>query len=184
MASETETALLVEVPAADAAVGPYRDILDLAAGWGVPAHLTVLYPFVPPAQLDDEVRSVVADIAATVPAFELTLAGIEWFGADLVWLAPDDPEPLRQLTARVVARFPDHQPYGGEITDPTPHLTVAHLGTLADRRAAAAAVLPRLPIRQRVTEVALWAGSPEPAAWHRCGAFPLGRSLGDVHRHR
>ena len=60
MAPATETALLVEVPAADAAVARHREILDLAAGWGVPAHLTVLYPFVPPAQLDDDVQSAVA----------------------------------------------------------------------------------------------------------------------------
>src|SRR6478609_2078534 len=132
MASETETALLVEVPAADAAVGPYRDILDLAAGWGVPAHLTVLYPFVPPAQLDDDVQSAVAEIASRVPAFDLTLAGVKWFGSDVVWLAADDLGPLRQLTTLVVERFPDHQPYRGAIADQTPHLTFGNLRTLAD----------------------------------------------------
>ncbi len=44
---DTETALLVEVPAAEPYVAQYRSKLDTNAGLGIPAHITVLAPFVP-----------------------------------------------------------------------------------------------------------------------------------------
>jgi hypothetical protein len=40
-----ETALIVAVTAADPLVTVHRQRFDVTAGWGVPAHLTVLYPF-------------------------------------------------------------------------------------------------------------------------------------------
>ena len=47
-----ETALLLPVPAAESSVGQHRARLDQAARDGVPAHITVLYPFLPPAGID------------------------------------------------------------------------------------------------------------------------------------
>ena len=43
-----ESALLVAVPAAEPAVAAHRSRLDTSAAVGVPAHITVLYPFLPP----------------------------------------------------------------------------------------------------------------------------------------
>jgi len=31
----------------------HRAHLDMAASWGVPAHVSVVHPFVPPADVDD-----------------------------------------------------------------------------------------------------------------------------------
>ena len=42
-----ESAVLVPVPEAERAVSRHRARLDGAAARGVPAHVTVLYPFVP-----------------------------------------------------------------------------------------------------------------------------------------
>src|ERR1700761_7063123 len=52
-ARDEQSALLIRVPAAEPAVGAHRARLDASARDGVPAHLTVLYPFLPPAQIDD-----------------------------------------------------------------------------------------------------------------------------------
>jgi hypothetical protein len=49
----TESALVVVVPEAEAAVNAHRRRLDPAAAWGVPAHVTVLYPFAPPHTLTE-----------------------------------------------------------------------------------------------------------------------------------
>lgn len=49
-----ESALLVLVPEADPVVGEHRALLDLSARDGVPAHLTVLYPFLPPQRIGPE----------------------------------------------------------------------------------------------------------------------------------
>jgi hypothetical protein len=51
----TQTALIVPIPAAENAVGPFRATLDRSASWGVPAHVTVLYPFLPPDKINSEV---------------------------------------------------------------------------------------------------------------------------------
>ena len=48
MTEPTESAVIVAVPAAEPAVRAHRQQFDRAAAWGVPAHVTVLYPFVPP----------------------------------------------------------------------------------------------------------------------------------------
>jgi len=47
-------ALLVLVPVADPVVGPHCARRDLSARDGVPAHLTVLYPFLPPERIGPE----------------------------------------------------------------------------------------------------------------------------------
>jgi hypothetical protein len=47
-ATAAESAVLVPVPEAERGVSGHRNRLDRAAVWGVPAHVTVLYPFVPP----------------------------------------------------------------------------------------------------------------------------------------
>ena len=49
-----ETALIVEVPAAEVVVGRHRAWLDRAAALGVPAHVMVLYPFRPAELLASE----------------------------------------------------------------------------------------------------------------------------------
>jgi len=54
----TESALIVPVPEAEPVVGEFRASLDRCAGWGVPAHVTVIYPFRAPDRLDaDELRA-------------------------------------------------------------------------------------------------------------------------------
>jgi hypothetical protein len=48
-----ESGLIIIVPEAEALVRPFRDRYDARAALGVPAHITVLYPFKPPDQIDD-----------------------------------------------------------------------------------------------------------------------------------
>src|SRR3954466_7686850 len=95
----TQTALIVPVPEAEEAVGPFRASLDTAASWGVPAHVTVLYPFLPPARIDDQVLSAIGDTVAAVSRFDVTLTHVEWFDDAAVWLAPEPAHPFRSLTA-------------------------------------------------------------------------------------
>jgi 2'-5' RNA ligase len=170
----TETALIVPVPEAEEAVGPYRASLDTAASWGVPAHVTVLYPFLPPTRIDDQVLASVGDLVAAVPRFEVTLGRVGWFGDTVVWLAPEPDGPFRALTAAVWERFPETPPYGGAHPDSTPHLTIGHdvPGPVLAR--AAEAVSAHLPLRAAVPSVRLMSGSPEPGSWRTVVEFPLG----------
>lgn len=103
-----------------------------------------------------------------------------WFGDEVVYVAPDDPEPFVALTSAVVAAYPDHPPYGGAYAEITPHLTIGHGQELGVLRSAEQEVLPRLPFRQRVDHVELWSG-PDLAGgrggpWRRVRDYALGSS--------
>ncbi|HEY5398126.1 MAG TPA: hypothetical protein VIL16_22320 [Trebonia sp.] len=63
---DMQSALLVLVPAAEPVVGPHRARLDSSARDGVPAHLTVLYPFLPPAEIGQGVLAKLSRLFAAV----------------------------------------------------------------------------------------------------------------------
>lgn len=176
LADATETAVLVLVPESEPAVGEHRAHLDVAASWGVPAHLSIVYPFVAPAAVDDVVLARLADAVGTVPAFDGTLATTAWFGDDVLWLAPDRAVPFLRLIEAVVTAFPAHPPYGGIHGDPVPHLTVGErrLGSTAELIAAERSVRAHLPIRARVDSAVLLAGRPAPGSWRTVAELPLG----------
>jgi 2'-5' RNA ligase len=169
----TETALVVTVPQADDAVGPYRSRLDPAAAWGVPAHLTIVYPFAPPVRIA-ALLPAIEDAVRSVRAFDFTLARTAWFGSTVLWLAPEPSEPFRALTSAVERQFPEYPPYRGEFADVVPHLTVGDGAPEADLRAAETALRPLLPIRARCTAVRLIAGTSATGSWRTVAELPLG----------
>lgn len=101
------------MPALEPVVGRHREHLDVAAGWGVPAHVTVLYPFAPPDAVDEALLGKLAAAIGTVPQFRCTFAATDWFGHDVLWLRPGPVEPFRALTKAVLSAFPQYLPYGG-----------------------------------------------------------------------
>jgi hypothetical protein len=168
-----ESGLLVEIPQAEPAVGRFRERLDSGARLGVPAHITVLYPFIPPAELDDGVLGQLERLFAAVPRFAFRLDRTSWFGQGAVWLAPSDPGPFRLLTQRVVEAFPAYPPYGGDFEDPTPHLTIGDSPAVDDLRAAEESVRPLLPIIGEVTAVSLITQEIPGGQFSRAATFPL-----------
>jgi 2'-5' RNA ligase len=175
-----ETALLVAVPEAEPAVGEHRARLDSSARGGVPAHLTVLYPFLPPASVDGAVLASLRRLFAGFAPFDVTLDRVSWFGEEVAWLAPRDDRPFRALTGAVVAVFPDCPPYGGRYADVIPHLTIGDRDDPGALRAAAEAVRAHLPVATRAAAVTLMAGpapgnpATPPGQWRTLAAFPLG----------
>lgn len=171
----TQTAVLALVPAAEPAVARHRAHLDPAARWGVPVHVTVLYPFVDPKDVDDRLLARLADAVQTVPAFDVSFHEVGWFGHDVLWLAPQPAQPFRDLTAAVVTAFPDHPPYAGAFDGSTPHLTIGErrLGGLDALQRAGAEVAAALPIHARVERVQLFVGTDAPDAWSIAHELPL-----------
>jgi 2'-5' RNA ligase superfamily len=168
-----ESGLLVEIPQAEPAVRRFRERLDPSAGLGVPAHITVLYPFIPPAGLDAAVLGQLERLFAAVPRFAFRLDRTSWFDDQVVWLAPSDPGPFRTLIQRVVEAFPAYTPYGGEFEDPTPHLTIGDGHPVADLRAAEESIRPLLPIIGEVTAVSLITQEIPDGQFRPTAAFPL-----------
>jgi hypothetical protein len=170
----TESAVIVAVPEAEAAVGSWRSELDTAAGWGVPAHVTVISPFLPPNRIDRRALDLLAGAAMTVPRFQVEFRRVQWFGDSVVWLAPEPAEPFRALTAAVWQAFPESPPYGGSFPDVVPHLTVGEGANFERLRLAGNAVLAQLPIRASVAAVRVICGSATPNSWHQIAELPLG----------
>src|SRR5215469_12520474 len=171
----TKSAVLAAVPEAEPAVAALRARLDSSAAQGVPAHVTVLYPFVHPDRLGPKVIDALAEAVASAAAFAMSFRQVGWFGEDVLWLAPDPAGPFHALNQAVWDRFPDHPPYGGEIANVVPHLTVGAGQPVAELRAAARAVEPHLPVKARILVADLWLGSAEPDSWHAVASLPLGR---------
>src|SRR5207248_3232637 len=119
-----QTALLVPVPEADVTVDHWRRQHDPTAVAGVPAHVTVLYPFAPPAALRPVALEDLRAIAAHTPSFAFELRSVGRFPG-VVHLAPEPAEPFVALTESLVDRWPQHQPYEGRYDEVVPHLTVA-----------------------------------------------------------
>jgi hypothetical protein len=99
----TESAVLVPVPEAERVVSRHRARLDAAAALGVPAHVTVLFPFVPPSEIAAATLESLAAALASAGAFDCEFPDTAWFGSDVLWLAPRPAAPFRALTRAVTA---------------------------------------------------------------------------------
>lgn len=149
---------MVLIPEAEGLVKPFRDRFDPSAAKGMPAHVTILFPFKPPSELTPAVGEALTVILSQSPRFSVSLSRLGRF-PDALYLAPEREEPFQRLTRLVVERFPEHPPYEGEFAENYPHLTIAQLPepdhlddiTVDFQRAAHG----RLPIRATVSEVTL-----------------------------
>ena len=148
IAGPRESALLIAVPEAEPLVGALRAQHDPSAAAGVPAHVTILYPFVPPERIDDGVDDAVRSVVAGHRSFAFSLRTAERFEDGLLWLEPSPPEPFLALIEALADRFPEYPPYGGEIDVIVPHVTVAMQGSL-EMHGALSAGLPIEPWRPR-----------------------------------
>lgn len=169
-----ESAIVALIPEAERLVEAFRRQHDPAAAAGVPAHVTILYPFQPPEALTEATLAVLRALFAERPAFTVALTEARRF-PEVLYLAPTPAEPFRELTAAVAARFPETPPYGGAFAEVIPHLTVAQPADSAqlDQIAAdfAEAARGQLPIRARVEALTLLENSA--GHWRVRAVFPL-----------
>jgi 2'-5' RNA ligase superfamily len=163
-----DTGLVVVVPDATECVGPVRDAFDPYARIGVPPHVTVLYPFVPPELISDAVVDEVADVVGRFASFDFELTNVAEFVGEAFYLAPDPAEPFAAITQALWDRFPDHPPYGGRIETVVPHLTVAGVPFGATRGTVESLLGTDLPIAARARGVTImiesedgWTVGPE-----------------------
>jgi 2'-5' RNA ligase superfamily len=115
--------LIIEVPEAEGAVAAWRKRLDPQAALGVPAHITVLFPFAAADRLDDSSIAILSRLVASVGSFEFHLVRTAWSGETTLWLAPEPAAPFNQLTELLSGAFPAYPPYGGQFAEVVPHLT-------------------------------------------------------------
>ena len=168
-----ETALICRVPEAERYIARYRDRYDPSARRNVPAHVTVLYPFMAPQDIDAEVLAQLSDIARAVPCFDYCLARTQRFPVAL-YLDPDPADSYAALMDAVCRAFPDYPPFEGKFDSVVPHVTIAHGDEplLCEIEIELRIALPAAGIRARCHELVLIENSS--GRWEQLHAFPLG----------
>ena len=126
MASPAPTALIILVPEAEALVKAFRDKYDPSAAEGMPAHVTVWYPFKKLDRIGADVMAVLHSLFSRHPCVRFSLSALQRFPTAL-YLAPHPETPFKALTRAVADRYPETPPYGGAFSDVVPHLTIAHV---------------------------------------------------------
>jgi 2'-5' RNA ligase len=173
------TAVAIVLDDARRRLEPVRAELDAeAVAAGIPLHVTLLFPFVPRADLNDDVFRALAEFFEARAPLTLTLGEIGEFPG-VVYAVPEPGGELMEWIAGLWERFPDCPPYGGEFAEVVPHAT---LGTWEDPRrqdeqVARARELTRgmFPLSCEIHDVALLE-EHAPDRWCELRRFPLGVS--------
>jgi 2'-5' RNA ligase len=147
------SALIVAVPEAEPLVGEWRLRYDNAR-LGIPAHITLLFPFVPAEELDEALFGELRELFAVRPSITFTLTRLAEFPDQTLWLAPEPSEPFRKLTELIFERYPDYPPYEGIHEGVIPHLTVTE-GDASLRAELDADLTPHLPVHAEARDVVL-----------------------------
>src|SRR3989442_4426406 len=88
MLKPAQSAFIVRVPEAESRVGALRERFDASVKLGVPAHITVLVPFMSPERISAEVLAEAQAALNEVPAFPFALTSVARFPAT-AYLAPE-----------------------------------------------------------------------------------------------
>ncbi len=170
-----EAALSILVPEVESLVAPFRLQHDPSAAAGVPAHITINYPFLPGVDPEPELDQELMALFGETPSFPFTLHRIDRF-PEVLFLAPEPERPFKELIAQVAADFPDSPPYGGVFADIVPHLTVAQsndeqlLNAIEQEFSQLAEEF--LPITTRAEQV--WLLDNWPGRWRQVRSYALG----------
>jgi 2'-5' RNA ligase len=153
----------------------HDDYHAAAAARGIPLHITLLAPFVPPRVLTHSVMAALRAFFAERAPLSFELARIDVF-PDALYAAPEPAAELIELIDELALVFPETPPYRGAFARPIPHATLAVPieGNEGERAAEklrnAAASL--LPVPCEVTYASLLE-EHEPERWREAERFPL-----------
>jgi 2'-5' RNA ligase len=149
------SAIVVPVVEADSAVGRWRRAYTGDGADGMPAHVTLIYPFADDSLLDDGMIADLGDVLAGFAPFDVRFGAFGRFDADppVLYVAPNPSLPFLDLMTAIAARFADHPPFGGRHEAVVPHLTVAQTQDANVLAAAEDDVARHLPVRARLDAV-------------------------------
>jgi 2'-5' RNA ligase len=170
-----ESAIIVPVGEAEPIVAPLRLQHDKSARLGVPAHITLLYPFLPPHFAESETENL-TKLFSAIPAFEFSLIEVRRF-PQTAYLHPNEPQRFTEIVRKLLERWPDCRPYNGAYSDIIPHLTVADCADAQTLDMVQEYLLKHLPIACLGKEAWLLF-SNDIGFWSRKACFRLGTFQG------
>jgi hypothetical protein len=165
-----ESVLIIPIPEVEPIVGGLRLQYDRAARLGVPAHITLLYPFRPADAVIGEIEKLTT-LCSSIKAFPFSFIELRRFPAT-AYLHPDKSERFAQITEALMRLWPDCRPYGGAFAEIIPHLTVADRVDIKVLGEAESFLRPQLPIKCVAREVLLMTCN-EAGMWTTMASFPL-----------
>jgi 2'-5' RNA ligase len=146
------------------------------ARFGVPGHVTLLFPFIRADRIVPADVHRAAAVIRGVPVFDVAFREVRTFdpgptAEGAAWLAPEPDGPFIDLTNALAAAFPGYLPYEGLHDTVIPHLTLANVNV--DVAALAAAARPELPFERRVEAAAVLI-EDDAGGWRVAHELPLG----------
>jgi len=170
-----ETAIVVPVESAELLLSAAATAFGFDRPPGVPAHVTLLYPFVDAERLVVGHAHEAQRALSYVQPFECSFSSIGRFDDPpvAIYLEPKPVEQFSAMIDAVTAAFPKFPPYGGTVEEVIPHLTVVET---ADRTLWAEVegwIAPRLPVRTSVQRFSIYVQTD--AGWVERFKLPLGR---------
>ena len=154
MDEDQRTGLVLLTPALEDVVDRWRRQYDPVRAYGMPAHVTVLYPWLPYDVISSDDRAGLVALCASTSTIEMTFTQFGTF-AETLWLDPQPSRPIIELINRIAARWPDYPPFAGEFADVVPHMTLADRCDPASVTDVIADVEPQLPVVERVPALTL-----------------------------
>ncbi|TMH58593.1 MAG: 2'-5' RNA ligase family protein [Betaproteobacteria bacterium] len=143
-----QTVLLVPAFRLTAAIEQHRRRFDPTAVLGMPAHVTIMFPFLPDRSPTLE---ALLDLLASVDSFEYSLTEVRQFEDGTVYLAPQPSSRFVQLTD-LVSEQCGLLPYRGAYSAVVPHLTVATTAPGEDRTWLISTLQRELPLSGWATQ--------------------------------
>jgi 2'-5' RNA ligase len=149
------TALIVPFEQADPLLLRWRRAHTTDGAEGMPAHVTLIYPFVDDVQLVAGQVSELRGVLAAFTPFDVRFTSFGRFDRppSVLYLKPEPAKPFMDMVDAIVDRFPTKPPYGGEFDTVVPHLTVAQTSDAEVLDNAEADVATHLPLAARTTHV-------------------------------
>jgi 2'-5' RNA ligase len=148
------------------------------AAVGVPAHMTLLHPFIEPEGLRASVRRRLREVAASHASFDYRQTRMaEW--PDAIFVAVDPIAPFVRVHLDLQAAFPDWPIYGaGAGFEFEPHITIADRQGKLEPGVREHPAWRALPRAARSESIDVIATRPD-GRWRLVWRIPLGRSPAD-----
>jgi 2'-5' RNA ligase len=167
-----ESVVLVPVLDTGPLVRELRLQYDPSAKAGVPPHITLMFPFLPPSELTEAKVDALAVLLSGEVRFEFSLSRVSEFEQGVVYLEPEPGEPFIQLTKKIGDLF-GLLPFVGEFGDtPVPHLTLTVPESRMTRDQIATQLVSLLPIPLVAHQAWLMVGSNS-STWKTVARMPF-----------
>lgn len=173
--------MLATVAEAEPVVEHRRAQFDASAAAGIPAHVTVLFPFLDIGLIG---AAIIGDLTTLIAGHGPFAVRFDECGRfpDVLYLAPTPAQPFRALTESIAERWPEAPPYGGQFAEVIPHLTVAHGQSPRVFDEVEAELAGRLPVTATISSVGLFVSDGR--SWRRHADFPLVGASDNTSPHR